>query len=275
MNINNILTADVLDILFDDRNKAYGAYDLRKTYNGRISKALGAVGLLCLLLCVGTIFAKDEKVSFVPVVSTVILEKYEPNKPEPVVPKEEIKPQAVEPVKTQAFTVPQIVVEADPKDIPPTIDQLENVKIGSITTDGKDFDGTVSAPVVDAKGTGNTEEIGPKEPDYTVEFKTVQIEAEFPGGRDAWKKYLERNLNTQTPTDNGAASGKYSVIVSFIVDREGNVSDVKAENNPGYGTAEEAVRIIKKSHTWKPAQQNGRFVTYRMRQQITFQVSED
>jgi protein TonB len=75
---------------------------------------------------------------------------------------------------------------------------------------------------------------------------------------------------------NGAPpASQLTVVVSFVVDKEGNVSEVKAENNPGYGTAEEAVRVIKKGPKWIPAVQNNRNVMYRQRQSITFLVSEE
>jgi protein TonB len=52
----------------------------------------------------------------------------------------------------------------------------------------------------------------------------------------AWQKFLERNLNASVPVDNGAPPGKYPVVLSFIVDKTGAFSDIKAENDPGYGT---------------------------------------
>lgn len=105
-------------------------------------------------------------------------------------------------------------------------------------------------------------------------FTVVQIPAEFPGGWSAWARYLERNLNRDLPVEKKAPPGKYTVTVSFIVDKNGSVSEVKAENDPGYGTAEEAIRVIKKGPSWKPATQNGRNVTSRISQMIMFMVSE-
>lgn len=64
------------------------------------------------------------------------------------------------------------------------------------------------------------------------------------------------------------------MIVTFIVDKDGKVSDVKAENDPGYGTKEEAIRVIKKGPNWIPANQNGKLVVYRHKQAITFRVTE-
>ena len=106
-------------------------------------------------------------------------------------------------------------------------------------------------------------------------FTSVQIQSTFPGGSEAWVKFLSRTLNRDLPVENGAPAGRYAVTVSFVVARDGSISDVKAENDPGYGTAAEAVRVIKKGPNWTPAQQNGRNVIYRHRQAIVFQVSED
>ena len=77
------------------------------------------------------------------------------------------------------------------------------------------------------------------------------------------------------PVENGAPAGKYAVVVSFVVARDGKISDVKAENDPGYGTKEEAVRVIQRGPNWKAAVQNGRNVIYRHRQAIVFQVSDE
>jgi len=118
-------------------------------------------------------------------------------------------------------------------------------------------------------------DIETKESNYNKIFTAVQIPAEFPGGVPAWVRYLERNLNRDLPVEKKAPSGKYTVTVSFIVDKNGGISEVQAENDPGYGTKEEAVRVIKKGPSWKPAVQNGRNVIYRHRQSITFMVSEE
>lgn len=106
-------------------------------------------------------------------------------------------------------------------------------------------------------------------------FTVVQIPSTFPGGTSSWTRYLERTLNRDLPVDNGAPGGRYAVTVTFIVARDGSISDVRAENNPGYGTAEEAVRVISKGPRWTPAEQNGHKVIYRHRQSIVFMVTDD
>ncbi len=108
--------------------------------------------------------------------------------------------------------------------------------------------------------------------DYYKEFTKAQIEPKFPGGQQAWIKYLQRNLRAEVPYMAHAPNGTYTVVVSFLVDKEGTISEVKAENDPGYGTAEEAVRVIKAGPRWTPAVQNGRNVIYRQKQPFTFLV---
>jgi len=103
----------------------------------------------------------------------------------------------------------------------------------------------------------------------------VQKLAEFPGGQNGWISYLERTLDRDLPVRRGAPVGTYSVIVSFLVDEQGNITNVKAENNPGYGTMEEAVRVLKNGPKWVPATQNGVNVIYRQRQAIVFGVSSN
>ena len=102
-----------------------------------------------------------------------------------------------------------------------------------------------------------------------------QIEAKFPGGQDAWLKYLRKNLNVDILSDNHAPDGTYKVVVSFVVDEKGNLSQVTALNNPGYGTAEEAVRIIQSGPAWTPAVNEGKNVMYKQKQSISFQIKHE
>jgi len=83
-----------------------------------------------------------------------------------------------------------------------------------------------------------------------------------------------RNLNANVPGDNDAPAGSYTIIIQFVVDLEGNVSDVKALTAHGYGMEEEAMRALKKATKWQPAIQNGHFVKAYRKQPITFVVPE-
>jgi hypothetical protein len=99
--------------------------------------------------------------------------------------------------------------------------------------------------------------------------------ARFPGGNAAWEKYVVRNLNKDVIKNNNGPSGKYTVVVSFLVDKDGSISDVRADNDPGFGTKAEAERIIKKGPDWMPAtDEKGQNVAYRQKQPVTFIYSE-
>ena len=104
-------------------------------------------------------------------------------------------------------------------------------------------------------------------------FYTAQKPAEFPGGSAGWSKYLMNNLNRDLLYKNKAVPGKYTVKLNFVVNRNGDVTNVIAENNPGYGSASEAIRVIENGPKWIPAEQNGKKVNYLMKQVIVFDVA--
>jgi len=266
MEIQQITRADILDILFEGRNKDYGAYDLRKTYNRRLTKALTGMASICLLLIGGyTLAGKSQPSKIVlPTVDDVSLTNavHEP----PVVPPPPVpKPQPQ--LATIKSTPPLIVPDqqVDPKDVPPPNDATDQVKIGTVTRDGE-----LSGDIVEAPSSGNGVQNvveAPKRPeeDKTI-YETVQIESSYPGGVESWKRFLIKNFRADE------VSG--TVIVKFIVDKEGNVSDVEAISGPDELKAE-AVRVIKKSGKWTPAIQNGRKVNSYKRQPIVVRLENE
>lgn len=106
-------------------------------------------------------------------------------------------------------------------------------------------------------------------------FEKTEVEASFPGGEPAWRKYLEQHLNASVPANKRAPAGTYSVVVQFVVDMEGKVSDITPLTDHGYGMEEEVVRILKKAPLWKPAEQEGRTVMAYRKQPVTFVVMEE
>jgi hypothetical protein len=95
----------------------------------------------------------------------------------------------------------------------------------------------------------------------------------FKGGKKAWINFLTKNLNSSVVVDNGAPAGIYTTIVSFLVDENGNLSDFKAEHDAGYGSLQEAIRILKLSPGYNPADYKGQPVKYRHKESFTFQVT--
>lgn len=103
------------------------------------------------------------------------------------------------------------------------------------------------------------------------------IPAKFPGGSDAWVEYLNSKLNYNVPINNNAPSGQYPIAFSFIIDKEGNITNIVFDKDPGYGIKEEVLRVLtnKRMPKWNPASINGEPKIYRQRQRLTFSVSEN
>lgn len=110
---------------------------------------------------------------------------------------------------------------------------------------------------------------------HVYEAKDVDIEASFKGGLQGWWKFLERNLNGNIPVDKGAPPGQYFVVVQFVVNTDGKLSDIKGITTHGFGMEEEVIRILRKSPSWEPALKNGRSVTAYRKQPVTFQITEE
>jgi protein TonB len=272
LDVNKIMSADILDIIFDGRNKDYGAYELRKSYKKRLTLALAGMAALLALAFVGYFvadFVNANAAKKQMVVQDVQLEEVKQeekkNEPPPPPPPPKQEPPKVEMAK---FTPPKIVKDEEVKEEekPPEQEKLEDTKIGTINQEGIKDEGIV-APVDNGKGV--VEAPKKEEEDWDKTFTKVEIESDFPGGQSAWIRYLTKTLVYPQEAQDNEIQGQ--VIVQFIVDKEGNVSDVEAISGPNELRGE-AVRVIKKSGKWTPAVQNGRQVKSYKKQPITFRL---
>jgi protein TonB len=275
MESSTILTADVLDIIFEGRNKEYGAYDLRRTYNRRLTLSITVMLSAICMLTIGYAFAgKKSKVDNGLIIGPDVVLKPPPPKQKdelPLPPPVKPPPPPVQ-VKMTAFVAPKIVKDdqVKPEEIPPANETLEDVKIGNETVLEGLNDDVVAPPGNDP---GNVILAPQKEEeDWNKVFTKVEIESEYPGGAAAWQRYLNRNLRYPQEAIDNEVQG--AVVVQFIVDREGNVSDVEAISGPQELRAE-AVRVIKKSGKWTPAVQNGRQVKSYKKQPIVFRLESE
>jgi periplasmic protein TonB len=105
-----------------------------------------------------------------------------------------------------------------------------------------------------------------------VVFTKVEKQAEFPGGQEAWKTFLIKNIDQTTTEKDKWLPGKYAVIVKFLVDKDGSVKEISTVNYKGSKTAEQCIALMKKSPKWLPAKQNGHIVASYRQQPITFIV---
>lgn len=268
MEAKQILKSDLLDILFEGRNKEYGAYDLRKTYNKRITTALIGTVALILIVLIGSAIANklNEDKSLNPIKTTeTTLSQIKPEEPPPPPPPPPKIPPPP-PVATIQFTPPKVVKDEEVIKPPPEIKEIEKAKVDVKTVEGTKDIGIV-APPSDEVGTNVVAAPVEKKEDPDKIFQKVEIEAQFPGGPGAWQKYVARAINAQLDEFTDADYG--TCVVRFIVDKTGQVSDVQATTMKGSKLAEIAVNAIRKGPKWTPAQQNGRQVNAYRLQPVT------
>lgn len=270
MQINKILSAPLIDIIFDGRDKNYGAYELRKNYSKRVNRALVITMTIAAFICCGAMLAsssKNDKPRYRVSSEVVLADIPEDKKP---LPEPEQKPETQE-VKTEPHLEIVVVPDKDMDNPPPTQDDLDSAKIGTDRIDGPTDDGVPGPSPGDIDG--NKDIVQPQTQTASDDpLVFVEIDAKFNGN---WVAFLERNLNAEVPVNNNAPVGRYSVIIQFVVDREGVVSDITPLTNHGYGMEAEAVRVLKKAAKWEPAIQNGMKVKAYRKQVIVFVVNDE
>ena len=272
MTSNEILKADVLDILFENRNKQYGAYALRKYYNNRLVLALGlalaAVLFLVLLIRDSVMNAQAEGIDWkcdIPIVKLTdfITAPEQPlQAPPPVA-------QPRRPVATQAYNSRiEIVADADATDLVPEIEDLVNAQIGNTTVEGDapTVNYTIEEkPAPPAATNGHTEAPQPG-------FIPVERMCEFPGGVEAWTTFLGRHLRMPAELEAGE---RRTVLVKFWVGIDGSIDRFEVVQTAGVAFDNEVIRVLKKMPKWKPAIQNGQPIAVTFTQPVTFQAVEE
>jgi len=263
MTNKEIIQASLLDILFENRNKAYGAYALRKTYNHRMQWSLGICLGIALLLVMLNFIKGGHKIINEPTTDSVFLTTIEipKDKPKDI---ERPRPQkTVQPQVAQIQNTPIKIVDNNVKVNVPTNEDLQKALTSTKTTDGLPPDGTPQKIIEPVTGTdnGNTNKPEPEKP------VLPSFSAKFPGGNDALAEFLKRYLVTP---DELEADQKKTVLVRFMVDEDGSISKAEIVQSGGNSFDKEVLRVIRKMPKWIPAQQNGLKVSSYFTQSVTF-----
>ena len=269
MDANQILKSDILDILFDGKNKEYGAYDLRRTYNKRISLALIITFSLIVFFIVVSAIANNMKPSDVPVemiANETVLQQIQPDEPPPPPPPPPPQAPPPPPVATVQFTPPKVAKDEEVVKPPPEIKEIEEAKVDVKTVVGTKDIGIVAPPSGEV-GTQMLAAPVEKKEDPDRVFTKVEIEAQFPGGPQKWAQYVQRAISNEIDEFGDGDFG--TCVVKFIVDKNGVVSDVEATTMKGTKLAQVAVNAIRKGPKWTPAEQNGRKVNAYRLQPVT------
>ncbi|MCJ8153578.1 energy transducer TonB [Chryseobacterium sp. SSA4.19] len=264
------LTLD--EIVFENRNKEYGAYDLRHQYPRLLTKSF-IVGTALFLVAALSPFIyltikrlsepppQEIKADLINILEDepIIEQPKEEEPPPPPPPKEEEKIEVIQNVVPEPVKAPKI--ETPP---PPISKQLE-------TTTGLENQAGVKAPAYTppppppSSGKGNAVELKPQVSDTQV-YTEVEQTAEFPGGINAFRNKVSGNF------DGSAMNGDEGTVkteITFVVERDGSITDVKASGKNSDFNAE-AIRTIKSiKNKWTPAKINGQSVRYRFRLPLT------
>jgi protein TonB len=263
MTSNEILQANVLDILFDNRNKQYGAYTLRKYYNNRLGLSLGiALGLVLLLFFFISQYNSGESFSKPKpevIVKTFDLPARVKKQETPARPKAQRPPKQVTQVEFKRLVVTEnIHVKTDLADQA----SLEHAQVSAKSITGAETTGATGP--VDRGSPSVVTKSDEKKPD-PVEM--MQREPEFPGGMQAWIGFLSRNL--RVPEELGAGEKK-TVLIRFQVGTDGAVTGFEILQSGGTGYDHEVIRVLKRMPRWKPAIQNNLPVSRSFTQPVTF-----
>ena len=269
----DILDQKWIDVVFSSRNKAYGAYELRKDNSKNTNRALViAILVFVFIISLPTIINKlkglipkaDQKVKITDVVLLPPPPVDQTKKPPPP-PPEPPKP------KVDQIRFPPPVVKPDnevkEKD-PPTVKELAVADPGQ-----KDQKGDPNADIRIDEPVGNSDIKQVVEEDPNRIFASVEQVPEFPGGNEKFGLFLQKTIRYPAVARENGTQGK--VIVTFVCERDGSLTDIKVTRGIGGGCDEEAVRALKQSPKWRPGIQNGRPVRVQYSVPVSFTLASE
>ncbi|MBF1420072.1 energy transducer TonB [Hoylesella nanceiensis] len=274
----DLVSGEWTDLVFEGKNQAYGAYQLRKGTTKRNIISIVAVIILAILIFAGLALKKmaDERaakfdVTEVNQLSQLNQPKEEAKVEQKVKPKVQEQEQVVEKVKSSIkFTPPVIKKDAEvkPEEEIKTQNELMNTKtaIGSFNVKGNDEDG---GTVLKAK-----EVIAQPEPPKHVEenkvFDIVEQMPSFPGGPAELMKWLGSHVQYPAIAQENGVQGR--VIVAFVVEKDGSVTDVTVVRSVDPSLDKEAARVVRQMPKWIPGKQNGAAVRVKYNVPVTFKL---
>lgn len=277
----NLFPASFDDLVFEGRNQAYGAYQLRQSYNGHMRKALALMIALCaLLLLGGTAWQRLHPVAVAVRTVTAAFDKlipptYVTEAPKAITPPAQFSPPRMATALTPhpAANLPTLIVKdelATPKpatpvdvmEVPPSLaNAMSTTAEDGAATSAKAGTGTAETSTAINNDNGSAV-AGP----YVI----VEQMPEFAGGTAALMRYLRSHL--RYPSAALAAQAEGRVFVSFVVQADGTIADISVPKGLGYGLDEEAQRVVRQMPVWMPGRQSNHAVAVRFTLPITFLI---
>ena len=270
-----------VDMAFAGKNKEYGAYQLRKGTSGRNIKSLLILVIAAAL--VGGFLAwkvieqkqAEEQQAYMEAMELAKLQKQaekEKKKPEKVQPKVEMKKEIPVARETQKFTAPVIKKDELVKEENQVkqMDQLDaKVAVGTKDEEGVK-DRTVEAVRSDIAVAAPPPPPAPKPEVSNKVFDVVEEMPSFPGGQAALMSFLSSNIKYPVVAQENGVQGR--VIVGFVVERDGSITDVKVMRSVDPSLDREAQRVVKAMPRWKPGKQNGSAVRVKYTVPVVFRL---
>ena len=275
----DLISNEWSDMMFENRNKEYGAYVLRRQTGRRNVISMVAVLLLFAAVMVFMIaknayeaYQKEHAVmDQVTELSALTQQKKKEAKVErKEIPVKQEQQQVVEKVKSSVkFTAPVIKKddEVKPEDELKSQDEIMNSKVavGALNVVGNDENGEV----LKAKEVIATEPVKPKEEENKV-FDVVEQMPSYPGGMSALMQYLSSNIKYPVIAEENGIQGR--VICTFVVERDGSITDVRIAKSVDPSLDKEAMRVVSKMPKWIPGKQNGSAVRVKYTLPVTFRL---
>lgn len=263
-----------LDVVFENRNKEYGAYDLRKFAPRATSIGLLIVITVVVVLSLPKVLNIDifpeppqEEIAVIGEVTLEDLdipEEIEEEEEEPLPTEEPPQRIAEEPPAEDLIRFPEPRV-VDHREVTEEVVSQDEIREKNATPARLTLKGTPGAAGVP------TGEFGPKKVEGAITgstqgvedgadpnkiFQSVAVQPEYPGGMDAFRKWVGSTM--QYPQSAIDAGVKGTIELTFVVERDGSLTDIKVLRDLGYGTGQAAVNLLKRSKKWSPGIQNGR-----------------
>jgi protein TonB len=249
------------DVVFEGRNQAYGAYVLRKVYSKNIALGLFLTTIVIALIIYGptiiAMFQTEEVIEKAPPRKLVYTELSAPppiDKPKPPPPQIQL-PKLQKVIK---FVPPKVVKEEVLEEVP-TIQEIKQNEVASVAVEGPTevvFEEPVAEVVVE---------------DENKIFTAVEQQPEFEGGYEAMMNFIKKNMKYPASARRMGVDG--TVYVSFVVSKDGSISEVKTIRGISADCDKEAERVVKMMPSWRPGKQNGKPVFVRFVLPIKFKLN--
>lgn len=236
-----------IDMVFEGRNKSYGAYELRKKNPRTALIALGIGAFVFSGLLALPVLWPDSKAEEEEKIVMVDMAKLAPPPPDkPLVPPPPPPPPAPK-IDEVKFVKPKVVEKEKVVEEIKTIEELKDKNVGAKDIEGRD-DGKI---VIDEPSGEGDKDV--KIVDDNQVYTAVEVKPDFPGGIAKFYAYVSKNF--RVPEDEEI---KGKIIVQFVVEKDGSLTDIKVLRDLGFGTGKEAERVLRSCPKWKPGIQNGR-----------------